>query len=96
MFDTYFGAKALEFSTLLEVTEVVTMYVHASCKLPARCSSFDLGLEGTKNQVELMTLRSVREAVTVFGAHPLEFSTLLELPEVGTIYSHKSCKRPAR
>ena len=90
MFDTYFGAKALEFSTLLEVTEAV------SCKLPARCSSFDLGLEGTKNQVELMTLRSVREAVTVFGAHPLEFSTLLELPEVGTIYSHKSCKRPAR
>ena len=42
-----------------------------------------------------MALRSVRVAVTVFGAHPLEFSTLLELPEVGTIYSHKSCKRPA-
>ena len=27
----YFGAPPPEFSTLLEVTEAVTMYVHGSC-----------------------------------------------------------------
>ena len=29
--DTYFGDPVLEFSTLLEATETVAMYVHASC-----------------------------------------------------------------
>ena len=31
VYDTYFGAPALEFSTLLEVTEAVIMYIHTSC-----------------------------------------------------------------
>ena len=32
------GTPALEFSTLLEVTEAVTILVHASCTRPTRCT----------------------------------------------------------
>ena len=35
---TYFWAPALEFSTLLEVTEAGTILVHASCTRPTRCT----------------------------------------------------------
>ena len=34
VWDVYFGAPALTFSTLLEVTEVVTMHVLARCTRP--------------------------------------------------------------
>ena len=35
---TFFGGPALEFSTLLEVTEAGTIHVHASCTMPTRCT----------------------------------------------------------
>ena len=45
-FDAYFWAPALVFATMFEVTEVITMYVHASCTLPTRCTSVALRLKG--------------------------------------------------
>ena len=75
MCDTYFGTPALEFSTLLEVTEAVTLYVQASqCTWPHR--SYPCCFEG-KYPVELQALRSIRVRVTYFGAPALEFPTLL-------------------
>ena len=43
---TYFWAPALEFSTLLEVTEAGTILVHASCTRPTRCTPFFWVLRG--------------------------------------------------
>ena len=43
---TYFWAPALEFSTLLEVTEAGTILVHASCTRPTRCPPFFWVLRG--------------------------------------------------
>ena len=43
-----------------------------------------------------MVLRSIQLTATCYGASPLELSTLMEVTEVGTIYSNKSCTRPAR
>ena len=43
---TYFWAPALEFSTLLEVTEAGTIHVHASCTRPTRCTPFFWVLRG--------------------------------------------------
>ena len=45
---TYFWAPALEFSTLLEVTEAGTIHVHASCTRPTRCTPVILGFKGVK------------------------------------------------
>ena len=45
---TYFWAPALEFSTLLEVTEAGTILVHASCTRPTRCTPVLLGFKGVK------------------------------------------------
>ena len=38
----------------------------------------------------------VSVVVTYFGAPALKFSNLLEIIEVGTIYSHEGCTRPTR
>ena len=40
-------------------------------------------------------LGSIHVGVTYFGAPALEFLTLLEVTEVGTINSHESCTRPS-
>ena len=45
---TFFGAPALEFSTLLEVTEAGTIHVNASCTSPTRCTPVLLGFKGVK------------------------------------------------
>ena len=45
---TYFWVPALEFSTLLEVTEAGTIHVHASCTRPTRCTPVLLGFKGVK------------------------------------------------
>ena len=74
MCDRYFGTPALEFSTLLEVTEAVTLYVQAICTWSHR--SYPRSFEG-KYPVELKALRSIRVRVTYFGALALEFPTLL-------------------
>ena len=49
-------------------------------------------------RVELIALRSIREGGTYFWAPALEFSTLLEVTEAGTIHVHArcSCTRPTR
>ena len=47
-------------------------------------------------EVELIALRSIRVGVTYFGASVLEFSTLLEVTEAGTVHVHASCTRPTR
>ena len=39
-------------------------------------------------RVELIALRSIREGGTYFWAPALEFSTLLEVTEAGTIHVH--------
>ena len=46
--ENYFWAPALEFSTLLEVTEAGTIHVHASCTRPTRCTPVLLGFKGVK------------------------------------------------
>ena len=46
-------------------------------------------------RVELIALRSIREGGTYFWAPALEFSTLLEVTEAGTIHVH-GCTRPTR
>ena len=43
-----------------------------------------------------MALWSIRAGVTLFVAPALKSSTLLEVTEIGTIYSHKSYARPTR
>ena len=43
---TYFWVPALEFSTLLEVTEAGTIHVYASCTRPTRCTPVLLGFKG--------------------------------------------------
>ena len=47
-------------------------------------------------RVELIALRSIRVGVPTFGASALEFSTLLEVTEAGTIHNAASCTRPTR
>ena len=47
-------------------------------------------------EVELIALRSKRVGVTYFGAPVLEFSTLLEVTEAGTVHVYASCTRPTR
>ena len=47
-------------------------------------------------RVELIALRSIREGGTYFWAPALEFSTLLEVTEAGTIHVHASCTRPTK
>lgn len=43
----HFRTLALELSTLLEVTEAITIYIRASCSWPAEHTSVALGLKGT-------------------------------------------------
>ena len=45
---TYFGAPAVEYSTLLEVTEASTIHDHPSCTRPTRCIPVLLGVMGVK------------------------------------------------
>ena len=45
---TKFWAPALEFSTLLQVTEASTIHVHASCTRPSRCTPVLFGFKGVK------------------------------------------------
>ena len=45
---TYFGTPALEYSTLLEVTEASTIHDHPSCTRPTRCIPVLLGVKGVK------------------------------------------------
>ena len=45
---TYFWVPALEFSTLMEVTEAGTIHVYASCTRPTRCTPVLLGFKGVK------------------------------------------------
>ena len=45
---TYFGAPALEYSTLLEVTEASSIHDHPSCTRPTRCIPYLLGVQGVK------------------------------------------------
>ena len=40
---TLFGAPAVRFSTLLEVTEVRTIYLHERFTRPSRCTPVALG-----------------------------------------------------
>ena len=40
---TFFGAPAVRFSTLLEVTEVRTIYLHERFTRPSRCTPVALG-----------------------------------------------------
>ena len=54
---TYFWAPALEFSTLLELTEAGTILVHASCTRPTRCTPVLLGFKGVKWGSKLGTYR---------------------------------------
>ena len=80
---TFYGAPAVKFSTLLEVTEVRTIYLHERFTRLSRCTQllWDLWRKtGGKVYVRVLAL---------------EFSTLLEVFEVGTIYSHGSFMRPA-
>ena len=57
---TYFWAPALEFSTLLEVTEAGTIHVHASCTRPTRCTPVLLGFKGVKWGSKLCPYRHCR------------------------------------
>ena len=45
---TLFEVPALEFSTLLEVTEASITHVHASCTRPTRCTPVLLGYRRVK------------------------------------------------
>ena len=56
----YFWAPALEFSTLLEVTEAGTIHVHASCTRPTRCTPVLLGFKGVKWGSKLCPYRHCR------------------------------------
>ena len=56
---TYFWAPALEFSTLLEVTEAGTILVHASCTRPTRCTPVLLGFKGGKMGVKVRIISSL-------------------------------------
>ena len=47
-------------------------------------------------EVELIAIRSIRVGVTYFGAPVIEFSTLLEATEAGTVHVHASCTRRTR
>ena len=47
----YTYTAELKFSTLLEVTEAITMYVHANCTWPTRCSPVALGFQGTYSRL---------------------------------------------
>ena len=88
---TYFWAPALEFSTLLEVTEAGTIHVHASCTRPTRCTPVLLGFKGVKWGSKLCPYRHCRcLRHLLWGFVPpffwvlppvLEFSTLLEATE---------------
>ena len=49
----YYEPLDLEFSTLLEVTEAVTLYVHASCTWPTRCTHVALEFKGPKSRLNL-------------------------------------------
>ena len=49
----YYEALDLEFSTLLEVTEAVTLYVNASCTWPTRCTHVALEFKGPKSRLNL-------------------------------------------
>ena len=51
--DMYYEALDLEFSTLLEVTEAVTLYVHASCTWPTRCTHVALEFKVPKSRLNL-------------------------------------------
>ena len=103
---TYFWAPALEFSTLLEVTEAGTIHVHASCTRPTRCTPVLLGFKGVKWGSKLCPYRHCRclrhllwgmciviagVCDTYFGAPVLEFSTLLEATEAVAMYVYASC-----
>ena len=44
----YFGAPALEYSMLLEVTEASTIHDHPSCTRPTRCIPVLLGVKGVR------------------------------------------------
>ena len=44
--DTYFASPALEFSTLLEVTEAGTIHINTCCTMPTRCTPVLLGFKG--------------------------------------------------
>ena len=48
------------------------------------------------NEVELIALRSIRVGGTYFWVPALEFSTLLEVTEAGTIHVDASCTRLTR
>ena len=54
---TYFWSPALEFSTLLEVTEAGTIHVHASCTRPTRCTPVLLGFKRVKMGSKLCPYR---------------------------------------
>ena len=89
---TYFWVPALEFSTLLEVTEAGTIHVYASCTRPTRCTPVLLGFKGVKWGVKVMihiVIASVCD--TYFGAPVLEFSTLFEATEAVAMYVDASC-----
>ena len=43
-----YGAPVLEFSTLLDATEAIAIYIHASCLWPTRCTPVLLGFQGDK------------------------------------------------
>ena len=47
-------------------------------------------------EVELIARRSIRVGITNFGAPVLEFSTLFEVTEAGTVHVLTSCTRPTR
>ena len=58
---TYFGAPALEFSTLLQVTEAGKIFLHESCTRPIRCIPHCFGDKGCKmgGGVKFMSLSSL-------------------------------------
>ena len=54
------------------------------------------GFKGTKSRLNLWSYGQCVLGATLFVAQALKFSTSLDVTEVSTVYSHKSCTRPIR
>ena len=75
---------AHEFSTLLEVTEVGTIYSHERCTRPTY-----FGFEKGEMGVKVISVCDM-----YYEPLDLEVSTLLEVTEAVTLYVHASCTWP--